>query len=105
MGFVSSTVANVTLAMPASARRFDPQTIARAELSGRLAGQVRTVEEVDAARTVGASVSAARRVAPPLGDQREPHRRQRLDLADEPVAAAPPAAAAAAAAQRELAHA
>ena len=43
-------------------------------------------------------------MAAALGDQREAHRRQRFDLADDPVAAAVGALAAAAAPQRELAH-
>src|SRR6266487_7141315 len=91
------------LAPAAAARRLDPQPVAGLELALALRRQGLAVQRVGARRTVAARGAAARRMPPALGDQREAHRRQRLELANDAVAAAMAAAAAAPAPEPELA--
>src|SRR3954452_14040173 len=52
---------------------------------------------------MAAALATLRRVAPALADQAEAHRRQRFDLAHDPLAAGLSTRAAAAAPQRQLA--
>ena len=73
------------------------------QATGRLRRQLLAVEQVAPARAGLAAVGAGRRVAAALGEQRVAHRRERLELAHDPVAAAVLAVAAGAAPQR-VAH-
>src|SRR5581483_2501409 len=106
---IRSTPGNLAVALgrpvTAAARRLDAQPIAGAELALRLAGKRLAVQEVSPRRAVRAALGAPRRVPPALGDEREAHRRQRLQLAHDPVAAPVAAGSAAAAAERQLADA
>src|SRR5688500_3182678 len=88
----------------AAPRRLDPQSIARLEVAGRLRRQLAPVQQVAPARTVRTARAPARSVPAALGDQREPHRRERLELAHEAVAAAPRAGAAAVPPDGQFAH-
>ena len=90
-------------AVAAAAGRLDRQPVAGLQLAAGLGRQLLAVEQVAPARAVGAAVGAGRRVAAALGDERVGHRRQRLELAHEPVAAAVAPGAARAAADR-VAH-
>ena len=88
--------------MAAPAGGLDPQALAGRERAGRLGLDRPAVEQIDADGPVLPAVGAARRVTAALGDQRELHRLERLELADDAVAAAvsPGAARAAAALER-----
>ena len=88
--------------MSATSRGLDPQPVAGPEAAGRLRRQLLAVQQVPTRRARLAAVSAGRRVAAPLGDQREAHLVQRLELAHDAVAAAVPPGAARAAPQRVL---
>src|SRR5688572_11457231 len=89
-------------AMAASSRGLDPQAHARPQATRRLRGQLLAVEQVAPARAGLAPVRAARRVAPALGEQREAHLVERLQLAHDAVAAAVAAGAAGVAADGVL---
>src|SRR6478752_7775232 len=79
------------------------QVLPAKEGSRGLRRQLRAVEQVDAQRTVGAAGGAGWRVPATLGEQRVRHRLERLDLADDAVAAVVRAGATAAPADR-VAH-
>src|ERR1700751_4581581 len=67
---------------------FDAKPLAGSQLTGALAGQLLPVELLAPARPVLTPASPRRGVAATLGDQREAHLAQRLQLAHHPVAAA-----------------
>src|SRR5215218_11497597 len=78
----------VRRAVPAATRRLDREPVAGPQLARRLRRQLVAVEQVAPAGAGRAAVGAGRRVAAALGDQRVGHRRLRLELAHDPVAAA-----------------
>src|SRR5271155_5711047 len=84
---------------------FDAQPLARPQCAGGLARQAVAVELIAPPRSRLAAEGPGGGVAATLGDQREAHLRQRLQLADDAIAAAVHARAAGAAAQRVLDHA
>src|SRR5262249_22590380 len=81
---------------PAPSGRLDPQGIAGRQLALDVARQGLLARQVAAGGAVPTAVSAARGVAAALGYQGVAHRRQRLQFADDPVAAPVRALAAAA---------
>src|SRR5215207_7230555 len=81
----------------AAAGRLDSHPVAGLKRAGGLRRQLLAVEQIAPRRAVGAAVTAPRPMPTALGDQREAHRRQRLELAHDPLAAAVRALAAAAA--------
>src|SRR5207249_1554948 len=92
---------------------FDAKRVARAETARLLPRKGLRIalalaqmlnEQVAAERARGTAAGARRRVAPPLGQERELHLRERLELPDDPVAAAESAALAGAAPDRVLPH-
>src|SRR5215203_3420121 len=92
----------------ATSRRLYPQSLAAPQATARLRRQLLAVEQVAPARA-GFAAGGARRGVAALGQQRELHLLQRLELAHDAVAAALPAGAARTApdgvagdAQREL---
>src|SRR6185503_17461106 len=86
----------------ATSRCLDPQPVPGLEAAGRFRRQLVPVQQVPTRRARLAAVSAGRGVPAPLGDQREAHRLERLELARNAVAAALPAGAARAAPERIL---
>src|SRR3954451_3583478 len=92
-------------AMPATSRCLDPQPLAGPQATGRLGGELLAVEQVAPPLARLPAVRARRSVPPALREQREVHRRQRLQLADDPVAPAEAPRAARAAADRVGDHA
>src|SRR4051794_12174887 len=96
-------------AVTAAPGRLERQPVAYGQRARRLRLQLLAVEQVAPPRARLAARRPGRGVTAALGDERVGHRRQRLELADDPVAAAPGAVAAGAApdrvagdAQREL---
>ena len=76
------------MAVTAAARSLDAQAVARGELARALRRDLLAVHEVAAAGAVLAAVAAAGRVSAAFGDQGVAHRRERLELAGDAVAAA-----------------
>src|SRR4051812_11009938 len=70
----------------ATSGRLDPQPVSGPEGARRLRRQLLPVQQVPTRRAILAAVRARRRVAAALGDQREAHLGERLQLADDPVA-------------------
>jgi hypothetical protein len=86
--------------MTASTRRLDPQCVAGPEAARSLGGKLLErvlaglFSQIATGSAGGALGCAAGAMTTPFGQEREVHRSQRLDLANEAVAAAPPAVAA-----------
>src|SRR5439155_24287322 len=76
------------LSMSASSRCLDPQPPARPQDAGRLRRRLLAVDQVPARLARRSARGARRCVAAALGDQRVAHLRERLELADDAVAAA-----------------
>src|ERR1700744_3197076 len=91
-------------AVAAAARRLDAEPLTGIQLTDRLGAELLAVEQIAPARAGLAAVSAGRRMAPSLGDERIVQGRQRLDLAHHAVAASEATRAARVAAQRVLHH-
>src|SRR5215210_4319771 len=89
-------------AMSATSGGLDPQPITGAQRTGGLRGDLLAVHEVAPARSRLAAVRPARGVAPPLGYERPAHLGERLQLANDAVAASLRARAARAAPHRVL---
>src|SRR4051812_36336016 len=78
-------------AKSATSRRLDPKSLTRPQATARLRRQRLAVEQVAPARAGLPALRARRRVATPLGEEREAHRLARLDLPHDAVPApAPP---------------
>src|SRR6266545_7022727 len=77
-------------AISATSGRLDPQPVSGAEGAGRLRRQLVPVQEVPTRRAGLAALRAGRSVAAALGDEREAHLVECLELADDAVAAALP---------------
>src|SRR5215212_9631389 len=75
-------------AISATSGRLDAQPVSRLEGARRLCRQLLPVQQVPTRRAVLAALRAGRRVAAALGDQGVAHLGERLQLADDPVAAA-----------------
>src|SRR5215216_842142 len=91
-----------SLAISTTSRRLDPQPVSRPEGARCLRRQLLPAQQVPTSRAVLAAVGAGRGVTAPLGDEREAHLGERLQLADDPVAATVPAGTARAAPERVL---
>src|SRR3954453_12374202 len=94
-----------SFAMAATSRCLDPQTLTGAQATRRPRLELLAVQQVAAPLTRLTAVGARRRVASTLGEQGVAHVGERLELADDPVAAAVRAAAAGAAPQGVARHA
>src|SRR4051794_36130146 len=88
--------------MPAPSWGLDSQAVSRAQHPGCLRRQLVAVQEVAPGLRIAAALASAGPVPAALGDQGEAHRKQRLKLADDAVAAEPPADAATRAPHGEL---
>src|SRR4029077_20479799 len=71
----------------AAAGRLNPDDVAGVELPGQLGRLLLAVDECAAARTLLSAGPARRRVAPTLGEQREPAVPGHAQLADDAIAA------------------
>src|SRR4051794_37533180 len=91
-------------AVAPAAGGLDPQPLAGAERPRGLRLDLGVPDEVASHRAVPAAVGARWRVTAPLGQQRVRHVLERLDLADDAVAAAALAVAAGVASHRVLDH-
>src|SRR5215212_490114 len=98
----AAMASSLSLAISASSRGLDAQPVSGPEGARRLRRQLLPVQQVPTRRAVLAAVRAPRPEAPALGDQGVAHLVERLELADDAVAAAMRAAAAGAAPQRVL---
>src|SRR3954447_8244640 len=74
--------------MSSASRGLDPQPLAGPQATAGLRRQLLAVQQVPALGAGLAARGARRRVPAALGEQREAHAGQRLELADHPVAAA-----------------
>src|SRR4051794_20451487 len=84
----SPTKPTDSVAMPATSRCLDRQSLPGPQATRRLRRQLVAVEQVAPARPGLAAVRTRRPVAAALGEQRVAHVGERLDLADDPVASA-----------------
>src|SRR4051794_18986341 len=91
-------------AMPATSRRLDPQSLAGAQATGRLARHLLAVDEVAARLARLAAVGSGGRMSAALAYERVMQVGQRLQLAYDAVAALVLARAARASPQRVLGH-
>src|SRR5262249_8694242 len=95
----------VRAAKAPSARRFDAQALAGAELSRDLPGKRDAIDQIASGGARSAPFGPAWAVAAALGDQREGELGKRLDLSNHAVAAAVAPGAAGAATKRVFDHA
>src|SRR5205823_7442372 len=87
-------------AVPAAARRLDPDDVTRTQLARQFRRLLLAVHEGSAGRAVGPAAAARRRVAAALREHREPAILEDAELAHDAVAA--PIGASAARAQPQL---
>src|SRR5215210_2127774 len=97
-----AAMSSCSLAISATSGRLDPQPVSRLEGARRLRLQLRPVQQVPTRRALLAARRSGRRVSAALRDERVAHLGERLQLADDAVAAAPAPGAARAAPERVL---
>src|SRR5690242_10012195 len=100
--FISCIRGRLALAVSAAARRLDSQPVAGLQRARRLRRQLVAVQQVAAGLSRRAAGGARRRMAAALGDQREAHLVERLELTLDAIPAAELAGAARPAPDRVL---
>src|SRR5204862_5520865 len=101
---ISETRSWFSFSPAATAWGFDAQDVPCSQPHSGFRSQPLAVQQIRTRLAIGPARSPGRAVAPPFGEQRRLHRRERLELAHHTVATGPLPCSAAPAAQRIRAH-